>query len=543
MDFWFFTKILVIAALCLFIVYPFYTILTKSIFSSKVDGVTLYNFQRFFSKPYYYRSLLRSLVVCSSTMVLAAVLGVFIAYVMTRYNVPGKNILHILIIMSLMSPPFIGAYSWIVLLGRNGLLAKLMSSIGLSAPTIYGRNGIIFVFTLHLFPYVYLYTSGAMNSIDSSLEEAAENLGMNKLRRIWTITIPVVLPSILAGCIMVFMTSLADFGTPMLLGEGYTVLPVLVYNEYMSESAVDPYMASSLSVIIVACSLVMLGFQKLVVDKKNYTMSTLRPPQETKLHGVKRFLTALPIYIVLFLALLPQVVVICQSFVERSFSGVVQGINLNNYRTILSRLGGNIFNTYYFSLVAIVFIVILGILVSYILVRKKGKVANVIDTLIMFPYVIPGSVLGIGLIVAFNKPPIVLVGTAAIMIISYIVRKLPYTVRSGSAFLYQMDPSVEEASINLGVSPMKTFFTVTARMMLPGVMSGAVLSWITCINELSSSIMLYSGKTSTIAVAIYQEVTRMSDGTAGALATILTLTTVISLLIVFRVTKGKVKIV
>ena len=470
-------------------------------------------------------------------------LGVFIAYVMTRYNVPGKNFLHILIIMSLMSPPFIGAYSWIVLLGRNGLLARLMSSIGLTAPTIYGRNGIIFVFTLHLFPYVYLYTSGAMNSIDSSLEEAAENLGMSKLRRIWTITIPVVLPSILAGCIMVFMTSLADFGTPMLLGEGYTVLPVLVYNEYMSESAVDPYMASSLSVIIVACSLVMLGFQKLVVDKKNYTMSTLRPPQETKLHGMKRFLTALPIYIVLFLALLPQVVVICQSFVERSFSGVVQGINLNNYRTILSRLGSNIFNTYYFSLVAIVFIVILGILVSYILVRKKGKVASVIDTLIMFPYVIPGSVLGIGLIVAFNRPPIVLVGTATIMIISYIVRKLPYTVRSGSAFLYQMDPSVEEASINLGVSPMKTFFTVTARTMMPGVMSGAVLSWITCINELSSSIMLYSGKTSTIAVAIYQEVTRMSDGTAGALATILTLTTVISLLIVFRVTKGKVKIV
>lgn len=543
LDFWFFTKAIVIAALCLFIVYPFYTILTKSVFSSKVEGITLYNFERFFTKPYYYRSLLRSMMVCSMTMVFSAIIGVFIAYIMTRYNVPGKNILHVLIIMSLMSPPFIGAYSWIVLLGRNGLLARAMSSIGLTAPTIYGRNGIIFVFTLHLFPYVYLYTSGAMNSIDSSLEEAAENLGMNKLRRILTVTIPVVMPSILAGCIMVFMTSLADFGTPMLLGEGYTVLPVLVYNEYMSESAVDPYMASALSVIIVSCSLVMLGIQKLVVDKKNYTMSTLRPPQETKLHGWRRVLTALPIYIVLFLALLPQVVVICQSFVERSFSGMVQGINLNNYRTILSRLGTNIFNTYAFSLIAIVFIIVIGILVSYILVRKKGKVASIIDTLIMFPYVIPGSVLGIGLIVAFNREPLVLVGTAAIMIISYIVRKLPYTVRSGSAFLYQMDPSIEEASINLGVSPMKTFFTVTTRMMLPGVMSGAVLSWITCINELSSSIMLYSGKTSTIAVAIYQEVTRMSDGTAGALATILTVTTILSLLIVFRATKGKVKIV
>ena len=543
LDFWFFVKFFVIASMCLFIVYPFYTILTKSVFSSKVEGLTLYNFVRFFTKPYYYQTLIRSLVVCGITVLTTTLIGVPIAYVMTRYNVPGKQLLHIFIIMSLMSPPFIGAYSWIVLMGRNGLVAKLFRTFGMTAPTIYGRGGIIFVFTLHLFPYIYLYTSGAMNSIDSSLEEAAENLGMNKLKRIWTITLPVILPSILAGCVMVFMTALADFGTPMLLGEGYTVLPVLVYNEYMSESAVDPYMASSLSVIIVCCSLAVLAFQKLVIDKRNYQMSSLRPPQETELHGWKRIAVSLPIWIVVFLAFLPQIVVVCQSFLERSFSGVVKGINLNNYAAILSRLGRNIRNTYVFSFIAIIFIVIMGILVSYVLVRKKGKVANLIDTLIMFPYVIPGSVLGIGLIVAFNRKPVILVGTAAIMIISYVVRKLPYTVRSGSAFLYQMDPFVEEASINLGVSPMKTFFTVTARMMLPGVMSGAVLSWITCINELSSSIMLYSGKTSTIAVAIYQEVVRMSDGTAAALATILTLTTIISLLIVFRLTKGKVKIV
>lgn len=543
LDFWFFTRLFVILGMCLFIVYPFYTILTKSVFSNKVEGLTLDNFVRFFTKPYYYQTLLRSMVICLATMLTTTIIGVPIAYVMTRYNVAGKQLLHIFIIMSLMSPPFIGAYSWIILLGRNGLVAKLFATFGWTAPTIYGRDGIIFVFTLHLFPYIYLYTSGAMNSIDSSLEEAAENLGMNKLKRIWTITLPVILPSILAGCVMVFMTCLADFGTPMLLGEGYTVLPVLVYNEYMSESAVNPYMASALSVIIVACSLLVLTFQKLVIDKRNYQMSSLRPPQETKLHGWKRFFVSLPIYIVVFFAFLPQIVVVCQSFIERSFSGVVKGINLNNYKAILSRLGSNIRNTYVFSLVAIVFIILLGILVSYILVRKKGKVASLIDTLIMFPYVIPGSVLGIGLIVAFNRKPLVLVGTSAIMIISYIVRKLPYTVRSGSAFLYQMDPSVEEASINLGVSPMKTFFTVTARMMLPGIMSGAVLSWITCINELSSSIMLYSGKTSTIAVAIYQEVTRMSDGTAGALATILTVTTIISLVVVFRLTKGKVKIV
>ena len=199
--------------------------------------------------------------------------------------------MHIMTILSLMSPPFIGAYSWIILLGRNGLAAKLFTMLGLTAPTIYGRGGIIFVFTLHLFPYIYLYTSGAMNSIDSSLEEAAENLGMSKLRRIWTVTLPVILPSILAGCLMVFMTCLADFGTPMLLGEGYVVLPVLVYNEYMSESATDPFMASALSVVIVICSLLVLVFQKYVIDKRNYQMSS-PAAGGSQLHGGKRLLAS-----------------------------------------------------------------------------------------------------------------------------------------------------------------------------------------------------------------------------------------------------------
>ena len=542
-DFWFFVRIAIIISMCIFIVYPFYTILTKSFFSTKVEGFTFYNFIRFFTKPYYYKSLLRSLFVCLMVVICTTIVGVPIAYLMSRYNVFGKKTLHVMILMSLMSPPFIGAYSWIILLGRNGLATKLFEALGLTAPTIYGVGGIIFVFVLHLFPYIYLYTSGAMNSIDSSLEEASENLGMNKFRRILTVTLPVILPSILAGCVMVFMTCLADFGTPMLLGEGYVVLPVLVYNEYMSESAVDPYMASALSVVIVCCSLAVLAIQKFVIDKKNYQMSSLRPPEEIKLKGIKRVLVSLPIIIVALLADIPQIVVIVQSFIERSFSGMVKGYNFNNYKLMLSRLGTNIKNTYLFSIIAMIFIILIGILVAYILVRKRGKVANIIDMLVMFPYVIPGSVLGIGLIIAFNKKPLVLVGTSAIMIISYIIRKIPYTVRSGTAFLYQTDPYIEEASINLGVPPLKTFFTVTARMMLPGIISGSVISWITCINELSSSIMLYTGKTSTIAVAIYQEVVRMSDGTAAALATILTLSTVISFIAVFKLSKGKVKIV
>jgi iron(III) transport system permease protein len=158
--------------------------------------------------------------------------------------------------------------------------------------------------------------------------------------------------------------------------------------------------------------------------------------------------------------------------------------------------------------------------------------------------------LGYAYIVAFNNlgrtadgTVIRLTGTASIIIISMIIRKMPYTVRSGSAFLMQMDPSIEEASINLGVSPMKTFAKVTVRMMLPGVLSGAIISWVTCINELSTSIMLYTGKTATITVASYTAIVRNSVGTGAALASILTLTSGALLLIFFKVSKGKVSIV
>ena len=544
LDFWFWIKAIVIVFMLLFLVYPFFTLITRSFFSAKETGFTLANYTRFFTKKYYYSALGRSLQVSIIATITTLVVGVPMAYVMSRYNVWGKRFLHIFIIMSLMSPPFIGAYSWITLFGRSGFITKLFeSSLGIVLPSIYGRLGIILVFTFKLFPYVYLYTSGAMGSIDSSLEEAAENLGSSKLRRLFTVTIPVIIPSILAGAVMVFMTSLADFGTPMLIGEGYMVLPVLVYNEYMSEMGGNAHLASALSVIVVLCSTTVLLVQKYYVSRKNYVMTAMRPPKEIELKGIKRFLVTLPVCLVILVGILPQIVVVVTSFIKTDFTGFQKGFSFDSYTTIFNRLATNIRNTFTFSSIAIVFIVIIGMLISYIVVRQKGWFAQVMDLLIMFPFVIPGAVLGISLIVAFNKQPLILTGTPFIMIIAYIVRKLPYTVRSGSAFLHQMDPSVEEASINLGVSPMKTFFKVTARLMAPGVLSGAILSWITCINELSSSVMLYSGKTSTISVAIYTEVVRNSYGTAAALASILTVSTVISLLIFLKVSKGRVSVV
>ena len=541
-DFWFVAKIIIFLLFGFFLIYPFVNMFARG-FQSTDGKFTLHYFERFVQFKYYYQTLFRSLSVSITTTVFALMVGLPMAYVMSRYNLFWKRVINIMIIMSLMSPPFIGAYSWILLLGRSGVITRFFTGLGFNMPSIYGYTGIILVFTLKLFPFIYLYVSGALSSIDSSLEEAAENLGSSKLSRIIHVTFPIILPTILSGAILVFMSSLADFGTPMLIGEGYKVLPVLVYEEYMSEIGGNAGMASALSMIVISVSTLVLLLQKKFISKRKYIMSALRPPQIIKLQVLPRILLSLGSFVVAFVAFLPQIVVVYTSFVKTSGPVFVSGYSLESYRTIFYRLGRNISNTFTFSTIAMVFIVIIGIIVAYLMVRRPSKSSTVLDVFVMFPYVVPSAIMGISLLLAFNRRPLLLAGTSFIMIVAYAIRKMPFTVRSASAILQQIDPSIEDASISLGVSPFRTFFTVTAKLMLPGIISGAILSWISTINELGSSIMLYTGRTATISVAIYTEVIRSSFCTSAALASILTVATILSFVIFAIVSKGKVSVI
>lgn len=541
-DFWNIAKIVIFVIFGIFLVYPFLNLFKEALFNQD-NEFTFEYFKTFVEFKYYYQTLFRSLLVSTITTILAVLIGVPLAYLMTRFRLYGSRIVNIMIIMSLMSPPFIGAYSWIILLGRNGIITNFLNRIGIVFPSIYGFLGILLVFTLKLYPFVFLYVSGALSSIDSSLEEASESLGATKLRRLLTITFPVIKPTIMAGAIMVFMTSLADFGTPMLIGEGYKVLPVLVYEEFMSEIGGNSGMAAALSIIIVTFSLTVLIIQKYITNRKVYTMSALRPPLKKELSPPKKILASLGFFLVGLITFLPQIVVIITSFRNTRGPIFVEGYGLDSYRAIFFRLGSNIRNTFTFSTIAIFAIIIIGILTAYLITKRRSKSSMLMDILVMFPYVIPGAVLGISLLITFNKQPLVLAGTPLIMIIAYVIRKMPYTVRSSSAILQQIDGSVEEAAISLGESPMMSFFKVTVRIMLPGIISGAILSWISTINELSSSIMLYTGKTATISVAIYTEVARASFGTAAALASILTVATILSFILFRIISKGKVSVV
>ncbi len=350
---------------------------------------------------------------------------------------------------------------------------------------------------------------------------------------------PLIMPTILAGALLVFMRALADFGTPMLIGEGYQTVPVLIFNEFISEMGGDDGFAAAISVIVIVFATAVFLMQKYISNKKSFTMSALRPIKAKKVTGISNILSHAYVYIFTLLALLPQITVIYTSFLNTSGRLFKEGYSLNSYKNAFTKVGGSIKNTFSLAIIALIIIIILAVIIAYVTIRRRNVMTNLLDIITMFPYIVPGSILGISLLVAFNKKPLLLSGTAFIMILAFAIRRLPYTIRSSAAIIHQIGTNTEEAAISLGASNVKTFSKITLPLMLPGVISGAILSWITIITELSTSIILYTAKTKTMTIAIYTEVIRGNYGVAAALATILLIVTVISLLIFFKVSGQK----
>ena len=540
LDFWNIVTLLIIIVFAIFLIYPLLSLFLDGFKDSKSGVWSLMNYIQFFSKKYYTSALVNSFKLTISVTVIAVLIGVPLAYFMSFYKIKGKGILEVLFIISMMSPNFIGAYSWILLLGRNGSVTKFLEkSLGISMPSIYGFAGMLLVFSLKLYPFIYIYVSGALKKIDVALSEAAESLGCGGLKKVFTVIMPLITPTLVAAALLVFMNCMADFGTPALIGEGYRVMPTLVYSEFVGESGGSANFAACMATIMIIITALVFFLQKWYINTKSFTMSSIRPIQPKEPKGIFKVLIYVYIYLLAGLSIIPHAMVVYTSFKATKMQVFVDGFSLGSYKKVADKALAAVTNTYLFCFFAIVIIITLGMLIAYLTVRRRSVLTSAIDSIAMFPYIVPGSVLGITLLIAFNHQPLMLAGTAFIIIISLVIRRLAYTLRSSSAILYQISPSMEEAAVSLGDTPAKSFVKVTAKMMLPGVASGAILSWITIINELSSSVMLYTSKTKTMSVAIYNEVIRASYGPAAALASILTLTTVISLLVFFKVSGSK----
>lgn len=538
-DIWTLVSAGILALYAIFMIFPLFSLLRNAVIGQN-GTFTVEYFIRFFSKKYYLDTILNSFSVSISATVLTMIIGVPLAYFYSMYEIKGAGFLQLIIILCSMSAPFIGAYSWILLLGRNGLITNCIATLtGLKIPSIYGFGGILLVLCLQLYPLVFLYVSGALKNMDNTLLEAAENMGCTGAKRFFTVVIPLLAPAIIASMLMVFMRAFADFGTPLFIGEGYRTFPVEIYNSFMSETGGDTHFASAVAVIAILITALIFLFQNFVNSKFRFTMNALHPIERKKPKGMQRILIHIFCYGVITVAYAPQLYVIYTSFQNTSGKLFVKGYSFKSYRDAFLKLGNAIPNTLFIGGAALFLIVSLSVLVAYLVVRRSNVFNKVIDTLSMVPYVIPGSVVGIALIMAFGSGRLVLVGTMSIMVIALVIRRNAYTVRSSVATLQQIPLSIEEAAVSLGSTGLSAFFQVTMPMMANGIISGALLSFISIITELSTGILLYNYKTATITIQIYTYVSRGSYGVAAAMSCMLTVMTTALLLSFLKFSKNR----
>jgi iron(III) transport system permease protein len=539
-DLWTFISIGVLALYVIFLIFPMTNLISQAVRDKETGKFTLDYFVEFFSTPYYFNTLWNSFKVTTAVTILTMIVGVPLAYIFTRYEIKGKSTLRVLIILSSMSAPFIGAYSWILLLGRSGVITLFFkNSLGITIPDIYGFYGILIVLSLQLYPLIFLYVTGALNNVDNSLLEASENLGCSGIKRFFKIIIPLISPTIFAAGLLVFMRALADFGTPMLIGEGYRTFPVTIFNEFISEIGGDDGFAAAISIIAIIITTIVFLAQQYITMRKTFTMSSINRIRPKEAQGIKRILIHVYSYLLVGTSFMPQVYIFYTSFKNVQGLTFAPGYSFQSYIDAFDKVGNAISNTVVIPAISLVIVVFLAVLLAYISVRRSGPISKILDSVSMVPYIIPGSVIGITLLIAFNKPPLILSGTLAIMVIGLVIRRMPYTIRSTAAILQQIPMSIEEAALSLGSSKLNTFYKITIPMMAAGIISGAILSWITMISELSTAILLYTARTRTLTVEIYTQIIRGNYGIAAALATILTVLTVISLLVFNRLSRDE----
>jgi iron(III) transport system permease protein len=514
--------------LLIFLIWPVGTTILRAFAERGQDfsitNITFSNFENFVDSNLYRRSFYNSFLISFSVVFLTLLIGVPMGYFVARVEMPFKTLIRTLGVLPLIMPSFVGAFSWIILLGRNGALRiivnRFLAIFGLALPPIYGMFGIIFSMTMLYYPFVFLLTYGAFSSTNPLLEESAMLMGAKQSKIFKTITFPLVLPSIGAAVILVFIRAIGNFGIPSVVGGQEYVLPTLIY--FRVNGFWDLNGAAAIAIISVIITSAALLLQKYVISVREYeTITADRSEQKLHKHPVIKVIAMGYCSIVLFVSLLPQITLFIMSFFEQWNGILPTGFTFSNYNAILTSLD-SIKNSLIIVLSASVLAAIIGSLVAYITERKNPKGSAIIDLLVMAPFILPGIVVAVALLNAFSYPsPLIISGTFYIMIISFVIRRTPYVYRSVAASLTQLDVKLEESSMICGASWACTFRKVSFPLILPGIISGTILTLATLLKELSTSILLYSANTKTLPIQIYYEVSDGNFGTASALSVLL----------------------
>jgi iron(III) transport system permease protein len=486
----------VVLFLVLFLVIPILRVIQVA-FTGPDGGFTLVHFQDFYRTALLREAFWNSLYVASMTVVVASLIAVPLATILSRYRFRGAALIHTLGVIPLVMPPFVGAVAMQLIYGRNGTInLLLMDWFGFRIPFMEGLNGVIFVEALHYFPFILLNLSAALANIDSAMEESAQNLGAYGFTLFSKIVFPLALPGYVAGAGLVFVKVFDDLATPLLLNVNNMLAPQ-AYLKITSVGITDP-MGYVISVIMIVCSVGGLWLSSLFLRGRDFA-TVQRGGGGLSRRSLGRWSTTLATVFVFFamaLALSPHIGIFLLSIgTVWSFALLPDGYTLSHYATVYREALPLISNTVLYCGLAALLDVILGAIIAYIVLRTKIPGRQFVEQVAMAAVAIPGLVLGIGLLRTYYDMQLPFSGESlatfwGMLVIAYAVRRLPYALAAAKAALQQLHVSLEEAAESLGAGKMTTLSRIVVPLMTGGLFAGFVTSFATAAVELSATLIL-----------------------------------------------------
>lgn len=466
--------------------------------------------------PTYLQALWGSLKLGVLTATFSTIVGFLFAFLIERTSFKAKKLMTTLATMPVISPPFSLSLSIILLFGNNGLISKQILHLDAS---IYGLGGLVLVETIGMFPIAFMTLSGILRQIDSTVEDAALDLSATRWQAFCTVTLPLAVPGVLSAWLLVFTNSLADFANPLLLSGDYRVLSTEAYMLVTGRNNLGA--GSALSFLLLLPTLTAFLAQRFWVSRKSYVTVTGKPSTtltDLTNRPVRIALETVSWLIMSFILIL-YVTIVAGCFVKNW--GIDYTFTLSNWGEALSRGWTAIRDTVTLAAIATPIAGILAMIAAMLIVRKKFPGKRLLEILIMTPYAIPGTLIGISYILAFNKPPILLVGTGAIIVINYVIRELPVGVENGIAALHQIDPAIEEAASDLGADVNTVFRTIVLPLVRPAFISSMSYTFVRSMTAVSAIIFLISARWNHLTVLIFNFSENLRFGLASVLSTVL----------------------
>lgn len=532
-DVWFWLTVLALGLAVLFLLYPLLRVLGTSL-AAGGDGqsgwVTLVTDARY-RAAVLNTLLLGAVVTCASTLI-----GVPLAFFAARFSFPGKALIALLPMTTLIVPEVIAVQTWLMVLGNNGFLTRFLAEWGWRLPSFYGWFGLVTVMTFIYYTYIYIGTLAAIRGFDQQLEEASQSLGATPGRSLLNVMVPVVVPAILASALLVFTLVVGNFAVAMVLGQSVPLLSVLTYQSFVSEVGTNPVMQSTLasvSIGIVAC---VLFLQRWIVARGRYEIAQGRGAAPRRMSGRAALPIAFAAAVVVVVSILPLVTVVVGAF-TRARGPVMRWGDWTtaNLERVLLNAPDPIWNTLMFAGTATALSLLVSTLVGFLIVKKRNALTPALDYLASLPLALSGTVLGIGLLLSFRDGFLPLAGGAGIIVLAYLIRRLPFGIRNASSTLYNIPNSIEDASVSLGVPPLRTFFKVVFPLMVPSVAAAGVLVWTTTVAELSASVVVYSAGQETLPIQIFRLIDSNLMAQASAYGLVLVAIIIVPILIATRV--------